>query len=602
MFRVRRTNDEKYFYALGTHDARLVRSLGLLGLACTVMVFFGYVQFLHISPYLAVFFGPILVIILLYHVSQYFFMSLYPGFDVKRHRQKVIDYWHRRQRIPRIAVFVPAAGESFEIVRETLRAAIQIDYPNYRVFLLDDSKDGIYRNFSSNPYIGYIRRQNVGHSKKAGNMNHALGKIEGYEYVLVLDADSRARPEILRELVPYTAEDVGVVQSPQHFSLDKTTHARSKIEYGAAYIQKEFYQVTQVARNRFGAAICVGTNALYNVEALKRVDGFEGVGLPHGSHSEDVHTGIKMLNAYNPSDKRYRIIYVPIQLAKGICPDNHYSFYKQQNRWATGSMQLFFSGKTVFSDKMSPMQRVIYGSNSLYYYFTISLLLSPVYLLALALDGQQYSWAFTLYFLPSLVFNYLIEPNVLRRQRAPLAVSLVVISNAYTFLQAFVLYILRKPVGWDATGSNNKKEQSPHFTNFKIVATMGFIFLYTLTLGLLIMNERFQFGPSMFIGCLFLTSLLANIAFLFYVLIVGSSPAQLIKDRKFYAAVMLCALLAGVVFESYSYHSRYNIVLSDDRIRVVKQSEDATNSGGTLLDGYRRSIGDVKQFLHVRDW
>lgn len=294
-------------------------------------------------------------------------------------------------------------------------------------------------------------------------------------------------------------------------------------------------------------------------------------------------------------------MYVPIQLAKGICPDSHYSLYKQQNRWAIGSMQLFFSGKTVFSDKLSLMQRTIYGMNSLYYYFTISLLFAPVYLLALALDGQQSNWAFTLYFLPSVAFSFLIEPYVMRRLRAPLAISLVVISNAYTYLQAPVLFILHRPVGWDATGANNTKKKSAHFTNFKIMAAMGFMLLYTLTFGVLIMNERFQVGPLMFIDCIFLTSLLANLAFLFYTLIV-SSRSRLLTDRKFYTAIMLCAVLLGVVFESYKYHSTYNVVVADDRVRFVKQTEYTPGSGGTILDGYRRSVGDVKQLLHVRDW
>lgn len=598
MLRVKKVSNEKYFYALGTHDARLVRLLGIIGLVCAVLIVFGYVQFLYISPYLAAFFGPVLLIILLYHLTQYSLMSLYPGFDVKRHRQRVTDFWHKGQRIPRVAVFIPAAGENVEIVKETVMAATRINYPHFQVYILDDSKDAIYRQLAIKLGTGYIRRQDIGYAKKAGNLNNALKRIVGYDYMLVLDADFRARPEILRELVPYTADDVSIVQSPQHFDLDKETHMRSKIEYGAAYIQQDFYRVTQVARNRFGAAICVGTNALYSIDALKRVEGFEGLGLPHGSHSEDVTTGVKTLHAYNSSDKRYRIVYVPIQLAKGICPDNHYSFYKQQNRWATGSMQLFFSGKTVFSDKLSPMQRIIYGLNSLYYYFTISLLLSPVYLLALALDGQQSNWAFTLYFLPSLVFSYLIEPYVMRRQRTPLAISLVVISNAYTYLQALVLFVLHRPVGWDATGANNNKKKSSHFTHFKIVAAMGFTLLYALTFGVLIMNERFQFGPFMFIDCLFLTSLLANLAFLFYTLIV-SSNSRLLTDRKLYAAIMLCVILVCVVFESYNYHSKYNIVLSDNRIKLVQQKEFVQGSGGTLLDGYRLAVGDVKQLLRI---
>ncbi|HUB93598.1 MAG TPA: glycosyltransferase [Verrucomicrobiae bacterium] len=601
MFRVRKIRDEKYFYALNAHDSRLVRMLGLLGVASTLFVVLGYYQFLHISPYLAAFFSPVLIIITLYYLIQYALLVFYPGFDLSRHKQKVADFWHIAQktgRAPRVAVFIPAAGESVEVVEGTLRAATNIEYSNFHVFVLDDSKEAIYKTLATDLHVGYIRRENVGEGKKAGNMNHALGQIRGYDYILVLDADFQARPEILHELVPYAGDDVGIVQSPQHFPLDNDAHRRSKIEYGAAYIQQDFYRITQVARNRFGAAICVGTSALYNIQALKRVGGYEGVGQPRGwAHSEDVHTGLKMLNFYNPADKRYRIVYVPIQLAKGSCPDTHHSFYKQQNRWATGSMQLMLSGKTLFSSRLSLPQRFIYGSNSLYYFYTMTVLLSPVYLLALALSDHPSSWAFTLYFIPSLIFKHVIEPYVLRKQRAPLATSLVVLSNAYTFLQALILLIIRRPLGWEATGTKGTKK-SAHFTYFKLVATIAFVLLYIVTLGVLIMNDRFQLGPSMFIVCLFLVAFLSHVSFLFYTLIIGGNTSKRWADRKLYAMVMLVIVIIAVVGVSSMYRSKYDIVLTGDHLSLGTQ-RPYTSSTGTVLDGYRRMMGDIRQLLHI---
>lgn len=599
MFRVKKTGNEKYYYVLDARDSRLVRIVGMLGLASTVCIVLGYLQFLYISPVLAVLFGPILVLIVLYYAIQYILLSLYRGFDTKRHRQKIIDYWNKSERAPRVAVFIPAAGESIRIVLETVRAATRIDYPNYHVFLLDDSKDGIYRELASKLRVNYIRRPNVGESKKAGNMNHGIQKIGEFDHILVLDADFQARPEILRELVPYSGEDIGIVQSPQHFPLDEDTHSRSKIEYGAAYIQQDFYRITQVARNRFGAAICVGTCALYNLKALKRVGGYEGVGQPKGwSHSEDVHTGLKMLNAYNEKDQRYKIVYLPIQLAKGSCPDTHQSFYKQQNRWATGSMQLLLSKKTVRSNRLSLAQRIIYGSNSLYYFYTISLLMSPFYLLALALSSSPSSWAFTLYFIPSLVFKHIVEPFVMRRQHAPFATSLVVLSNAYTFLQALVLLIIRKPLGWEATGSKSGKK-SAHFTHFKLSATTAFIALYVVTLGVLIMNEHFQLGPSVFIVFLFLMSFLAHLAFLFYTLIIGSSRSNRLTDRKFYALIILTIAIGVVVHLSLTYRDTYDITLHENRI-VLAQQKKYIDSQEDIVDGYRRLVGDVKVLFSVR--
>ena len=598
--RIRKKVDEKYYYALDAKDASMVRIIGLLGLVSMVFVLFGYLQFLHISKLVAVLFAPVLVVTTLYYLIQYFLMAAYPGFDLSRHKQRVANYWAKTKKAPAVAVFIPAAGEDVNIVAATVAAASKIDYPRYRVVVLDDTKQGIYRDMAKRQHVGYINRGNTGDCKKAGNMNHALGLIEGFDYILVLDADFQARPEMLRELVPYTSENVGIVQSPQHFPMDKAVHGRSKIEYGAAYIQRDFYRITQVARNRFGAAICVGTCALYNVEALRRVGGYEGVGQPKGwSHSEDVHTGLKMLNSYNDSDERYRIIYVPIQLASGNCPDSHHSFYKQQNRWATGSMQLMFSEKTMRSHMLSLMQRLCYGSNALYYFYTIAILFSPLYLLALALSDSPFtSWAFTLYFIPALLVKYILDPFMLRKEMAPIATTLVVISNAYTFLQAGLLLIVHRPLGWQATGTKSGKK-SGHYSYLKFSAMMGFIILYIATLGVLIMNERFILGPSMFIVCVFLTSFLANLSFLFYTLVISSDARYRLLDKKTYAMLIVVALTGATVYGTLRFHVKYDVVLSGDRIVLVKQ-DNSIKTTDTPLDGYRRSLGDVEQMLRIK--
>lgn len=598
MLRIKKPTSEKYSYALDGQDSARVRFLGVLGLASTVFIMFGYLQFLHVTLYVAAFFAPILLVILLYHFIQYGLLALYPGFDVGRHRQKVHDFWAGKPDLPKVAVFIPAAGEDVAVVGKTVRDAVNIDYPDFSVFVLDDSKGGLYKQLSHELGVYYVRRPNIGEFKKAGNLNYALERIRGFSHILVLDADFRPRPEILTELVPYVDDETGIIQTPQHFALDKAAHARSKIEYGAAYIQQDFYRITQVARNKFGAAICVGTSALYNVDALKRVGGYEGVGSPKGwAHSEDVHTGLKMLNAFNRFDKQYEVRYLPIQLTKGTCPDEHHSFYKQQNRWATGSMQLLLSKLTVRSHRLSFAQRIIYGSNSLYYFYTMSLLASPLYLLALAISPQPSSWAFTLYFLPSLAFKHLVEPFVMRKQRAPIATSLVVISNAYTFFQALVLLILKKPLGWEATGTKGAGK-SKHFTNFKVAACICFIALYIVTLSVLIMNEHFQLGASIFVVCLFLTAFFTHLVFLFYLLVIDTRR-NVFLDRKFYAAIAVVAIALFTVAKAYEYHNSYDILASRGRVEIVKQTPSHLQKE-TILDGYRRTLGDLRQMLGIQ--
>jgi cellulose synthase (UDP-forming) len=302
-----------------------------------------------------------------------------------------------------------------------------------------------------------------------------------------------------------------------------------------------------------------------------------------------------MLNTFSPRDNQYQIKYIPVQLTKGTCPDDHHSFYKQQNRWATGSMQLLLSSKTTRSTRLSLAQRICYGSNALYYFYTMTLLLSPAYLLVLALSSQPSSWAFTIYFIPSLLLHYIVEPFVLRRPFAPLATSLVVISNAYTFLQAMFLLIIRKPLGWEATGSKNKKKKSSHFTFFKIVAVFSFLTMYVITLGVLIMNEQFQYGPSLFIVSIFLMSFLAHLVFLAYTLLQTSHKWRLFLDRKFYAAILLLVLTGGVVYGATLTHNEYNIVIRDKGLVLEKQN--TIQHSDSFIDGVRRTRGDLQKMF-----
>ena len=428
--------------------------------------------------------------------------------------------------------------------------------------MLDDSKEGIYGGICKELGVSYIRRPNIGQHQKSGNLNYALQTLEGYDWFLVLDADFKARPEMLGEMVPYAASDVSIVQTPQHFPLTKEVCRRSKIEYGAGLIQQDFYRLLQVARNKFGAAICVGTNALYNVEALKKVGGFEGVNAKRGwGHSEDVYTGLKTIHAVNAVGKRYRIEYLPVQLAEGYCPDKHHSFYKQQNRWCTGSIQLLFTRKTMFSSMHTLSQRIIYASNGLYYYYTIAMLATPLYLLTLTLIDRPSAWRYTVLFLPMLVTNLVITPFMLRRPRQPLAVGLVTLSNAYTFMHAVLLLIRRRPLGWVATGIQGGSK-STHFTQFKLLATLTFAVLYLPAFGAIVLDDKPQFGPNVFILIAFFVAFALHLIFIYYILIVNGNKAKRLYDRKFYTAIAISLAVVGIAVAGVGFHGRYAVTFS----------------------------------------
>src|SRR5262249_36877354 len=147
------------------------------------------------------------------------------------------------------------------------------------------------------------------------------------DLIAVFDADFVPRPDFIRELMPYFDDPrVGIVQSPQYFGTGRSMHW---LQRNAGATQEMFYRWIQTARDRFGAAICVGTCALYRRTALEEAGGFAQIG-----HSEDVHTGVNVMKV------GYRLRYVPVVVSKGLCPDSFSGFVNQQYRWCTGSLSL----------------------------------------------------------------------------------------------------------------------------------------------------------------------------------------------------------------------------------------------------------------------
>ena len=159
-------------------------------------------------------------------------------------------------------------------------------------------------------------------------------------------------------------ENIAIVQTPQFFSISKD---QSWVEKGAAYIQELFYRLIQVNRNHFNGSICVGTCAVYRREALEPFGGTANI-----AYSEDVHTGFNCVN------NGWRILYLPLNLSKGVCPNTLPSFFIQQYRWAMGSLTLL-SNKMFWMSNLTVWQKICYLSGMFYYATTgLAIFLAPI--------------------------------------------------------------------------------------------------------------------------------------------------------------------------------------------------------------------------------
>lgn len=296
------------------------------------------------------------------------------------HELRVLEF--RPERYPTVDVFLPTAGEALDVLANTYRHVAALDWPaTVSVWVLDDGARDEVRLLAESYGFTYRTRPDRGRLKKAGNLRYGYEQSTG-DLIAIFDADFVPRPDYLHELVPYfEQEDVGIVQSPQFFD---THRGMGWLQRCAGATQELFYRWIQPARDRSGAAICVGTCAIYRRKALDAAGGFAQIG-----HSEDVHTGVNLMKA------GYGLRYVPILVSKGLCPDEVLAFLNQQYRWCTGSMSLLADKTFHENPYIAPRQRLAFWAGFLYY-ITTALNVFTTSLPALAM-----LWLLPQYVLPS---------------------------------------------------------------------------------------------------------------------------------------------------------------------------------------------------------
>jgi cellulose synthase (UDP-forming) len=252
------------------------------------------------------------------------------SFELTEHEARVKG-WHPRA-YPSVDIFLPICGEPIEVLVNTWAGVFDLieAYPGHaHVFVLDDGPSDDAAEVAPTFGFTYVRRPNLREHKKAGNLNYAFHRTTG-DHVVIFDADFRPRPDFLAETLPYMDDQaVGIVQTPQFF---RVSAGQAWVERAASPTLEVFYRAVQVSRDRFGSALCVGSNAVYRRTALEPCEGFTEI-----PYAEDSHTGLDM-RYYG-----YQLTYVPVPLAAGICPSTLDAFMRQQYRWCCGATSLVWT-------------------------------------------------------------------------------------------------------------------------------------------------------------------------------------------------------------------------------------------------------------------
>lgn len=269
---------------------------------------------------------------------------------------------------PTVAVFITVCGEPKDIVEETVKAALAIEYPDFHVYILNDGYVANRDNWREAEDIAQkyaitcITRQRPG-GAKAGNINHAVS-LTREPFIVVLDADHVPKPEFLREMMGYFIDkQVAFVQSPQYYK----NQSENMVTGGAWDQQALFFGAILQGKDTANAAFMCGTNMV-----LRRTALIDAGGMSEKSIAEDFLTSLLVHQNGGKS------VYVGKVLAEGLAPEDFLSYYKQQFRWARGSLEVVFRFNPLFRRGLTWSQRIEYLSSASFYLSGLIVLLNAV--------------------------------------------------------------------------------------------------------------------------------------------------------------------------------------------------------------------------------
>lgn len=428
----------KYIYISDNQHISLNYLLGLFSLC---LLIYGYYRFFTINIWYLVIFLPLALIVFSNKFLTLICGLIYPRFSLSKHKAIIDNFWNKNSTLePSVDVFLPICGERVELIEQTWFGVHNLNYSNYKVYVLDDHGDEEAKLLAAQFGFYYLSRANKGEFKKSGNLQYGLENSSG-DHILILDADFVPAPEFLRETVPYMQnEKTGLLQTPQYFELSQKVFNRSIIEYGAGAMVEDFYRIVMPCRNYLGGSMCVGTSALYRREALMKSNGF-----PRVEDSEDIRTGLSMM------EHNYELKYLPVVLSRGSCPDNLNSYLKQQIRWCAGSIETIFSGY-FYKAKMATLARIVYIAGILFYFAeAFGLLLSIHIFVLIYFNPERINLLYSLLFIPFLIYNFFLE-NHKKLFVDNVATLFVGTLQAFAFLYAIPKTLLKIRSNWIPAG------------------------------------------------------------------------------------------------------------------------------------------------------
>jgi cellulose synthase (UDP-forming) len=252
-------------------------------------------------------------------------------------------------QLPSVDVLIPTYNEPLEVLEKTITGAMCLDYPNFRLWILDDGRRAWLKEFCERKGVGYLTRPDSAHAK-AGNINHALSKTSS-EFVAIFDADFIPHRNFLMRTVGFFADSkIGIVQLPHAFYNNDPMQTNLALRKALPHDQSFFFDAIMPSRDAWDMAFCCGSNSVIRRAALDAIGG----GFPTESITEDMLLTLTLLR------HGYITRYLSERLAFGLAPESMEAFFIQRQRWARGGIQIMYLASGPFGRGLTLLQRLMF--------------------------------------------------------------------------------------------------------------------------------------------------------------------------------------------------------------------------------------------------
>jgi len=242
---------------------------------------------------------------------------------------------------PKVAVLIPAYNEE-KVIERTVQGALDSDYPNLRVIVIDDgSKDHtlevVRRAFAPEEAAGKVVILTKANGGKAEALNFGLAHIGDAELFVGIDADTIIAPDAITRMVPHFLNPkVGAIAGNAKVGNRVNLWTRWQ---ALEYITSQNFE--RRALNTLGAVSVVpGAIGAWRVSAVSEAGGFHT-----DTVAEDADLTMALLR------NGYRVKYEDRALAFTEAPKNANALMRQRFRWSFGILQAVFKHRDVVARK-----------------------------------------------------------------------------------------------------------------------------------------------------------------------------------------------------------------------------------------------------------